>query len=124
MKLRYYETLYIVNPDYEGERLKKVQQDVDAWVTKRGASIINSYVWGKRKLAYPVDKHKYGTYILLQYGTETPAISELNNWMELNEAILAYLTIHLKEKPEPKNVDESTDSYAVADGAKESQPKG
>lgn len=104
--MRYYETLYIVHPDYEEDRLMNVKQDVDQWVSKQGGQIANSYVWGKRKLAYSVDKHHYGTYMLLNYGTEKPLTLDLNNWMELHEAILAYLTIQLDEEPvareEPK----------------------
>ncbi|MFQ6673452.1 MAG: 30S ribosomal protein S6 [Fidelibacterota bacterium] len=103
--MRYYETLYIVNANYEEERQKTVQQEVDQWVSKKGGKIINSYVWGKRKLAYPVDKQKYGTYMLLNFGTESrestekPFISEFNSWMELHTAILAYLTVHLDGEP-------------------------
>lgn len=97
--LRYYETLYIVHPDYEEERLAHVKQSVDRWVSDRGGNIINSYVWGKRKLAYPVDRQRYGTYIFLNYGTEKPFIPELNEWFELHEAVLAYLTVQLDDEP-------------------------
>ncbi|MEE9167041.1 MAG: 30S ribosomal protein S6 [Candidatus Neomarinimicrobiota bacterium] len=97
--MRYYETLYIVHPDYEEERLINVKQSVDRWISDRGASIINSYVWGKRKLAYPVDKQMYGTYMLLNYGTEKPFFPELNEWFQLNEAVLAYFTVLLDQEP-------------------------
>lgn len=100
--MRYYETLYIVHPDYEEQRLNGVQREVDQRVAKNGGSIIDSYVWGKRRLAYPVSKHRYGTYMLLNYETDKPFVSELNQWLELHEAILAHITIHLDEKPEPK----------------------
>lgn len=106
--MRYYEILYIVHPDFEEERLLKVQDDVNDRVKKLGAKIINSYMWGKRKLAYLVDKQKYGTYMMLQYETETPTVDELNSWMELNEAILAYYTVRLNQKPEEKELGESS----------------
>ena len=77
----------------------RVKQNVDQWVSKNGGHIINSYVWGKRKLAYQVEKQRYGTYMLLNYGTEKPFVLELNSWMELDEAILSYLTIQLDKKP-------------------------
>ena len=97
--MRYYETLYIVHPNYEEERLKAIQQDLDGWVSEKGGNIINSHVWGKRKLAYPVDKQKYGTYMLLNYGTDKPFVVELNNRLELNEAVLAYMSIRMDEAP-------------------------
>jgi len=98
--LRYYETLYIIHPDFEEDRLHGVKENVDQWVSKNGGTIINSYVWGKRKLAYPVNKQQYGTYMLLNYEAENPFVLDLGNWMELHEAILSYLTIKLDEKPE------------------------
>ncbi|MFQ6615822.1 MAG: 30S ribosomal protein S6 [Fidelibacterota bacterium] len=112
--MRYYETLYIVNPDYEDERLGKIQSDVDDWVSQNGGKIINSYVWGRRKLAYPVDSQQYGTYVLLHFGVEPPDpahdpfILELNKWLELNSAILAYMTVHLDEEPRSKAVEEKS----------------
>lgn len=97
--MRYYETLYIVHPDYEDERLSKVQNEVDARVKREGGSIINSYVWGKRHLAYPVNKRHYGTYMMLHYEAKEPMVFKLNSWMELKSELLAYITLKLDEKP-------------------------
>lgn len=97
--MRYYETLYIAHPDYEGERLEELKKTVDDRVRKHGAEIVNSYVWGKRRLAYAVNKFRYGTYMMLQYSVQQPFITELNNWMELQEPILAYLTTRMDEAP-------------------------
>ncbi len=97
--MRYYETLYIIHPDYEDERLSKVQNEVDARVKREGGSIINSYVWGKRHLAYPVNKRHYGTYMMLHYEAKEPMVFKLNSWMELKSELLAYITLKLDEKP-------------------------
>ncbi|MCH7731014.1 MAG: 30S ribosomal protein S6 [Candidatus Marinimicrobia bacterium] len=107
--MRYYETLYIVHPDYEEDRLEKVRQEVDQRVEERlDVKIINSYVWGKRKLAYLVDKQKYGTYMMLQYSMESLKLASFNSWMELNESILAYMTIRLEEEPASRNGHDSS----------------
>lgn len=103
--MRYYETLYIVHPDYEEDRLTKVKENVDEWISNKGGNIINSDVWGKRRLAYPIDKQRYGTYVLLNYGAQKPFVAEMNSWFELHEAVLAYLTVQLDEEQvsrEPK----------------------
>lgn len=110
--MRYYETLYIVNPDLEDDRLVKVQKEVDDWVSEKGAKIVNSYVWGRRKLAYPVSSYQYGTYMLLNFGVEhgnspdQPFVLEFNQWMELHSAVLAHLTIHLDEEPRVRTGEE------------------
>lgn len=112
--MRYYETLYVVNPRYEDDRLKKVQKEVDEWVSANGGKIINSYVWGRRKLAYPVQGQQYGTYVLLHFGVEPrdnpqgPFVEEFNKWLELHSAVLAYLTVHLEEEPRARAVSEAS----------------
>ncbi len=109
--MRYYETLYVVHPDYEDARLEELKQMVDDRIKKHGAEIVNSYVWGKRRLAYEVEKYRYGTYMILQYSVPEPFVDELNNWMELQEQILAYLTTRLDDAPvirEEKNDRESS----------------
>ena len=108
--MRYYETLYIIHPDYEDFRLEELRQLVDEKVKENGADIVNSYVWGKRKLAYDVDRYRYGTYMILQYSVQTPFVNELNNWMELQTQILAYMTTKLDDAPiirEDKNEKDS-----------------
>ena len=106
--MKYYETLYIVKSEFEDDRLDKIQEEVDEYAKKKGGKIVNSYVWGKRRLAYEVDKERYGTFLLLQYGTENTFIDEFNEWFELNKAILAYMTIKLDEMPEVKEIRSST----------------
>tara|TARA_Y100000590_G_scaffold469226_1_gene655648 strand:- start:3917 stop:4306 length:390 start_codon:yes stop_codon:yes gene_type:complete len=110
--VRYYETLYVVHPDYEDSRLEELQKTVDHRVKKCGAEIVNSYVWGKRRLAYEVEKYRYGTYMILQYSVPEPFVDELNDWMELQETILAYLTTRLYDAPvirENRNDEESSE---------------
>ncbi|MBF88878.1 MAG: 30S ribosomal protein S6 [Candidatus Marinimicrobia bacterium] len=97
--MRYYETLYIVHPDYEDSRLDELKEMVDKRVKEHGADIVNSYVWGKRKLAYDVERYRYGTYMILQYSAKTPFVNNLNNWMELQTQILAYMTTRLDSAP-------------------------
>ena len=110
--MRFYETLYVVHPDYEDARLEELQKMVDERIKKHGAEIVNSYVWGKRRLAYEVEKYRYGTYMILQYSVREPFVDELNNWMELQEQILAYLTTRLDDAPlirEERNDKESSE---------------
>ena len=97
--MRYYETLYIAHPDYEDARLDELKNNVDELFRNLSAEIVYSYTWGKRRLAYEVNKSRYGTYMMLQYSVQEPFIGELNSWMELQEPILAYLTTRLDDAP-------------------------
>ena len=54
--MRYYEILYIVHPALEGGHLQDIIKSVDQLLEKNGAKIEAQDVWGKKKLAYPIDK--------------------------------------------------------------------
>ena len=110
--MRYYETLYILNPDYEKERVDNIIKDVDEQVSKF-SQVIAHRVWGKKRLAYPIDKHKYGTYVLFQFGTEDQnALGDFDSFMKLNNSVLRYQNVRLGAKPEEIEsdlLDESTE---------------
>ncbi len=100
--MKYYEILYIVNPNLEQARLDEVKKEVAEEVTKlMSAGIINHRIFGKKRLAYMVDKHKYGTYMLLHIETEDSShLAELNTFLKLHKAIIRHLIVRLEEKPE------------------------
>ena len=99
--MRYYESLYIVNPNYEQDRLDEVVQMVADKMGEYGFSIINHRVWGKKRLAYSIQKHKYGSFILLQYETElAESLDRFERFMVLQKPILRNQTVVLEARPE------------------------
>ncbi len=66
-----------------------------------GFSIINHRVWGKKRLAYSIQKHKYGSFILLQYETELAEnLDRFERFMVLQKPILRNQTVVLDVRPE------------------------
>ena len=127
--MRYYESLYIVNPNYEQERLDEVIKAVADKSIELGFSIINHRVWGKKRLAYSIEKHKYGSFILLQFETESITnLADFERFMILQKTILRNQTVTLSVKPEVqieekpvKSVEqkETTEDSAVVNETKE-----
>ena len=98
--MRYYETIYILNPNLDNNTLSKILVETGEELAKTKSKVINHYNWGKKRLAYPIDKQKYGSYIILQYeGGDKSKINEFDTWMKLNNAIVRHMTILLDEKP-------------------------
>jgi ribosomal protein S6 len=62
--MRYYETLYIVNPNFEENRLQDIIGDITKEIGRFNFSVINHRVWGKKRLAFSVSKHN----ILKKFG--------------------------------------------------------
>ena len=94
--MKYYETLYIAHPILETGRLKDTIENIQKLIEKNETnSILCTEVWGKKKLAYPIEKQKYGTYILVQYSGDGHMIDNVNKELEHNVNILAYMTVEI-----------------------------
>ncbi len=99
--MSFYETLYIVDPNLENKALEKTMDSIGKELEKTKSKIINHHFWGKKRLAYPVDRQKYGSYIIMQYeGGDQSKMVDYNTWMKLNNSVLRHMTILLEEKPE------------------------
>ena len=96
--MRLYETMYVVHPALESGRLDDIIQEVEKTLTTCGGEKKSSEVWGKRKLAYMIDKQKYGTYVLLQFSNDGQALNQFNAELKHNPNILAFLTTGIDEK--------------------------
>ena len=77
--MKHYETLYIAHPILESGRLKDTIMNVQKLIeTNETNKILCTEVWGKKKLAYPIEKQRYGTYVLVQYSGNGKSIKDVN----------------------------------------------
>ena len=126
--MRYYETIYIVNPNLDNNTLSNILVEIAKELAKTKSKVINHYNWGKKRLAYPIDKQKYGSYIILQYeGGDKSKINDFDTWLKLNNAIIRHMTIlldekpkvHVEEKKKPNADEESNDKAEDTKNSKE-----
>ena len=95
--MNYYETLYIIHPSLESGRLKDIIMGVENSLKELGGGPLAIQLWGRRKLAYFIDKQKYGTYVLVQYNGEGKCTRDFAIELEHNPNILAYLTTKINQ---------------------------
>ena len=102
--MKFYEVTYIVHSALQEGRLEDIIQSVEKLITTNDGEILYQDNWGRKKLAYMIDKQKYGTYIFLQLkikdseGTK-PLIAEF----EHNTNILRHLLVAIEEQDVMKN---------------------
>ena len=127
--MSFYETLYIVDPNLENKSLEKTMNEIGKELEKTKSKIINHRIWGKKRLAYPIERQKYGSYILIQFeGGDQQKMIEYDTWMRLNNSVLRHMTVLLNDKPEiyveekkpeleseEKNLKESSDNEQLSD---------
>ena len=130
--MKFYETLYIVDANIENKSLEKEMDDVGKELAKTKSKIINHRVWGKKRLAYAIQRQKYGSFIILQYaGGDLGKMPDFDTWMKLNNSVLRHMTVALSEEPavhieeekseqdDEKNQQQDTENVKV-EGDKES----
>ena len=109
--MRYYETLYIANPNYEQDRLVQLMERVANELKENKVSIINHYIWSKKRLAYLVQKYKYGTFIILHFEADKfEFLKDFETYLKLDKSILRHQTILLDKKP--SKYDEKTEEVS------------
>ena len=100
--MKYYETLYLINPNLADDDYKEVLTKFNDFVEKNKGVIVKVGEWGKKTLAYEVKKFDKGYYVLLNYCGEPDLINALNREFKLDERILKYQTIKLIDSADPE----------------------
>jgi small subunit ribosomal protein S6 len=119
--MSFYETLYIVDPNLENKSLEKTMNEIGKELEKTKSKIINHRVWGKKRLAYSIERQKYGSYILIQFeGGDQQKMIEYDTWMRLNNSVLRHMTVLLNEKPEIYVEEKNPESEGEENNIKES----
>lgn len=90
-----YELVYIVRPSADEQALAAVNERVEKFVAGTGGEITRRDDWGKRRLAYPIQKFTEGFYSVLQLKLPPTAVRELERSLKLTEDILRYLVVRL-----------------------------
>ena len=108
--MRYYELLYIVNSNLERKKIDEAMKEIDSKIKKTESKIVNHIIWGKKKLAYPIQGNKYGTYVLVHYkGGDKKKLKEFDSWLKLSELVIRHMTVRLESEPDKiKKVEEDT----------------
>lgn len=100
--MRKYETFFIVDPDLADEVTAVIDEKLKNIVGSNGGDILDYTPWGKKKLAYPVQKRTRGAYVLMEYVGGPELVAELERNMRLDERILKFITVKLEDRFDPE----------------------
>jgi len=91
--MRNYELVVIIHPDLDDEAINGAVEKIKDWITKAGGSIEKIDNWGKRHLAYEIQKQDEGVYFLLNTAMPTESIAELERNLKILEPVMRYLIV-------------------------------
>jgi small subunit ribosomal protein S6 len=97
--MRTYELMFVVDPRVSDEDVVTMTNDYKNMITAAGSQITSEENWGRRKLAFPIDKLNEGKYVLLYVSSEDgkSALPAVEHRMRQNDKILRYLTVRTDE---------------------------
>ena len=123
----YYETMYILRPDIPEEEVDSHLKKYSEILEKSGTEVLDSQMRGKRRLAYPIAKHKEGIYVQLSHKGNGQQVASLERAMRLSEDVIRYLTVKQDGPlPTPKSTskdDEKEKSDTEKDQIKSTEDK-
>jgi small subunit ribosomal protein S6 len=95
--MRIYEELFIIKPDVPDEEADQFVEHLQTHLTSAGATVDKVEKWGKRRLAYRVEKYREGAYVLIQFSGGPEVVKELERRLRVADAVLKFITVRIDE---------------------------
>jgi small subunit ribosomal protein S6 len=90
-RMRRYELMLVIRPDVADDRSQAVLDRTTRQITASGGQIIKVAPWGRRRLAYPIDRFREGSYHIVLFAAPPEAIIELEHGLHITEEVLRHL---------------------------------
>jgi small subunit ribosomal protein S6 len=126
---RDYELGFILNPEVSEEETRTLLERVEQIVATYGGQIVKINQWGRRRLAYPIERHRDGFYVFIDMILTPETVAELERTLTVSEIVLR----HMVKRRDPKAVQkereereerEARAAAAAAAAAAEAAPEG
>jgi small subunit ribosomal protein S6 len=96
--MRDYELGIVVSPESSEEQTKAILDRVTQIVQSNNGQVVKVNAWGRRRLAYPIERHRDGLYFFLDLSLTPPTVLEIDRVLKVTEEVIRHLLI----KRDPK----------------------
>lgn len=96
MRTGVYESAVLINAALDDQQIESILSRIKDVITNNGGEIRELENWGRKRLAYPVEKSKIGYYAIYRFDAPSDLISKLERAYSLDEQILRFVTLKLK----------------------------
>jgi small subunit ribosomal protein S6 len=96
--MRNYEIMFIVDPNVPEEEIDKINTQIEGVITAGGGQIQKIEKMGKRRLAYEVDRHREGFYVLFAIEANGDIVKECERRLRVMDSVIKYLTVRLDDE--------------------------
>jgi small subunit ribosomal protein S6 len=91
--VRDYELMYIVRPELDDEALRTATESVDTLIRDRGGTVGKTTMWGKRRLAYEVDRLRDGHYVITLLQLDGTKVADLERALQIHDTVFRHLLV-------------------------------
>ena len=98
MNTRKYELVYVVSPEATDEQVTALHDQVQAIVARFNGEIEKTENWGRRKLAYEIDHHKEGTYVLEVINGGGDLMKEIDRRLKVVDDVIRHMVVRVDEE--------------------------
>jgi small subunit ribosomal protein S6 len=95
--MRIYENLFIVKPDATEEEIDHLVEQMTKNLSNAGGKVDKVEKWGKRRLAYRVEKQREGYYVLMQFTSDSQTVREFERRLRVQDQVMKFLTVRIDE---------------------------
>jgi len=106
--MRRYELMLVVRPDAPDDRVQAVLDRATRHVTSSGGQIVKVAPWGRRRLAYPIERYREGSYHIVVFEAPADAIAELEHGLLITEDVLRHLVTRVERPVKATRRDDGT----------------
>ena len=106
--MRRYELMLVFRPDAPDDRIAAIIDRTTRQITADGGQIVKVAPWGRRRLAYAIDRHREGAYHIVVFEAPTTVIAELERGLLITEELLRHLVVR-QERPTRASRDSGLD---------------
>lgn len=99
-----YETTYITRPDVSDDNQKTFLDKVKGIIAAHGGQVVAVEDWGRRRLAYPIQKETRGYYTYIMYTGNNSLVAELERNLRINESVMRFLSVKLGDDFDPAKI--------------------
>ena len=122
--MRRYELMLVIRPDVADDRSQAVIDRTTRTVAGAGGQIVKVSPWGRRRLAYPIDGYREGSYHIILFDAPPEVVAEMEHGLNITEEVMRHMVVKIERPAAARRSDREDDADDVAPPEDEPEPEG
>jgi small subunit ribosomal protein S6 len=116
--------MLVIRPDVADDRSQAVIDRTTRTVAGAGGQIVKVSPWGRRRLAYPIDGYREGSYHIILFDAPAEVVAEMERGLNITEGVMRHMVVKIERPAAARRSDRDDDSEDVAPPDDEEEPEG